>query len=346
MLKDIFVIKKSDRPWHLPIVAGVCIGIPLLAGYFTGHIIEGKLASLAGLVILYIQSFNLAKRMITLMACSFGIICSFALGSVFSYNPFIAPVALGFFAFMVHLALYYLRLSKPPGNFFFIMIASVAICMPFNAETIFRNTGLVSIGAMTACFIGFVYSLLTLKPGQQTPQFTAPEKTRRANLIEAVTFGVFIGLSLFLGQIFKLENPYWIPTSCAAVMQGASTTHVLSKSLQRIVGTFIGLLTTWALLSFKPALLAICISIIILQIIIEFLVVRNYGLAAIFITALTIFMAESSASLASNPGQLFLARFIDILIGSSLGAIGGWVLHNEHIHYYASDQTAIKNEES
>lgn len=47
----------------MPIVAGVSIGIPLLLGWFLNNIEAGKLASLAGLSILYIQSNRLIERM-------------------------------------------------------------------------------------------------------------------------------------------------------------------------------------------------------------------------------------------------------------------------------------------
>jgi uncharacterized membrane protein YccC len=82
----------------------------------------------------------------------------------------------------------------------------------------------------------------------------------------------------------------------------------------------------------------ICVSIIILQVIIEFLVVRNYTVAAIFITVLTIFLAESGSDLSVSPTGLIATRFIDILIGSVIGALGGWILYNERVHWIATRQ--------
>ena len=76
-------------------------------------------------------------------------------------------------------------------------------------------------------------------------------------------------------------------------------------------------------------ILSICISILILQIIIEFLVVRNYALAAVFITILTIFLAEPNVDLVEEPNRLIAARFFDILIGSLIGVIGGWMLYHD-----------------
>lgn len=338
MLKQLFEFRKTDRKWHIPVLAGLSVGIPLLTGYFTGNLPGGKLASMAGLVILYIHSGSVAERMIILMACSFGIMVSFAVGSIFGFNPFVAPLVLGLYAFMVHLALYYLKMTRPPGNFFFILIASVAICMPFDLAAIPQKIGFIGIGTMISFALGLVYSLLTLRKSDQTTQVITVDKNSYVNLIESVTFGCMIGFSLLIANGLKLQNPYWVPTSCVAVMQGASTQHVWQRSIQRMVGTFIGLGLTWVILLLKPTLLTVCLGIVGLQLIVEFLVVRNYGIAVIFITMLSIFLAESGNTLTTDPTLLIKTRFFDIVLGSIIGAIGGWMLYNQRLQYMATRQ--------
>jgi len=338
MLKQLVEFKKTDRPWHLPVLAGLCIGIPILAGYYFDHPQEGKLASLAALVILYIQSFNIVNRMITLMTCSFCIMFSFTIGIIFSFNPILAPFILGVYTFLVHLALYHLRITRPPGNFFFVMIASMAICMPFDPETIPLKIGYVAIGTMISCSLGLFYSMITLRKVKETIEPVPITKSKYENLTESIIYGCFVGFSLLVANILKLDNPYWVPTSCIAVMQGINTKHIWARSAQRILGTLLGLGATWCILLLSPSVLVICLGIIALQIIVEFLVVRNYAVAAIFITILTIFLAESNNVLTENPNVLFGARFFDILIGSIIGAIGGWVLYNQQVHFVTTKQ--------
>ncbi|QMU29256.1 FUSC family protein [Adhaeribacter radiodurans] len=338
MLKQLFEFRETDRKWHIPVLAGLSVGIPILAGYFTGNMAGGKLASMAGLVILYIHSLSITKSMVTLMACSFGIMVSFSVGSLFGFNAYIAPLALGLYAFVVHLGLYYLKMTRPPGNFFFIMIASVAFCMPFSLKSIPQNIGYIGIGTMISCTLGLIYGLLTFKNSNSENQTIGITKNKYVNLVESVTFGFMVGFALLLANLLKLENPYWVPTSCAAVMQGASSKHVWQRSIQRILGTFIGLGLTWGVLLLHPTSLTFCIGIIVLQLIVEFLVVRNYGMAVIFITVLTIFLAESGNTLAANSTTLITARFFDILLGSILGAVGGWLLYNERLHFIATRQ--------
>lgn len=62
------------------------------------------------------------------------------------------------------------------------------------------------------------------------------------------------------------------------------------------------------------------------------------AIAVIFISTLTLFLAEPNIKLIGNPNQLIGARFLDILIGSAIGAVGGWILYHEHIRFYTRMQ--------
>ena len=67
---------------------------------------------------------------------------------------------------------------------------------------------------------------------------------------------------------------------------------VWQRSLQRILGTFLGLGPCWLLLGGSTSPVYLCICIMVLQLIVEMLVVRQYALAVIFITPLTIFLGS------------------------------------------------------
>ena len=68
------------------------------------------------------------------------------------------------------------------------------------------------------------------------------------------------------------------------------------------------------------------------------LIVRHYGLAVIFITPLTLFLAEAGSVVAVDATTLISVRFVDIFIGSCIGAIGGWFLHHEQLRHRAENQ--------
>lgn len=336
-MKSLFVFNPTTRKWHLPLVAGLSVGIPMVIGYLTNNMEAGKLASLAGLSILYIQSDKLEERMIILMTCCFGITLSYSVGLLFSFNQYLAPIALGALSFGIHYSLHQLKMTRPPGNFFFLMVASTAICTPFELESVPTKVGYVALGTILTCGLALIYSILTLEKNGKKLTFQT-NNDAHTNIVESLVFGFFMALSLIVAQLLDIENPYWIPISCLAVMQGSSSKHTWTRGAQRIIGTIIGLGLTWAIAYTYPSALFMVIGIIFLQIIVEFLIVRNYTLAVIFITILTIFLAESGNELSLNTNEVFLARLVDILIGSAIGIVGGWILYNEKVHFYAKLQ--------
>lgn len=341
MLQDFFKFNKTDRAWHMPVVAGLCVAIPLFFGFLYDNMEAGKLASIGALVILYMQSNKLVNRMMILMVCGFGFIFSFAVGVVFSFSAWLTPLMLGLYTFGVHYALNRLKLSRPPGNFFFIMVATIAISVPHRSETIGSTIGYFTIGVLVAVIVGLFYSIIVLHTVSNKPDVMVVQKKLYINITESVIYGAMTGLALMVAILMDLDNPYWVPTSCMAVMQGVTTRHVWTRAAQRVLGTFVGLALIWLLLQFNITTLGICVSILVLQIIVEFLIVRNYALAAVFITTLTILLAEANSSLIVNPDILIKARFFDILIGSIIGAIGGWMLFHERIQFFAKKQLQL-----
>lgn len=338
MWEQLFKFNQTDRAWHLPVVAGFCVAIPLLLGLLYNDIEAGKLASIGALVILYIQSNRLVNRMMILMVCGFGFIFSFAIGVVFSFSPWLTPLILALYTFGVHYSLNRLGLTRPPGNFFFVMVASIAISLRHNPTNIAGSIGNFSIGVMIAVMIALFYSILVLREVTNKPDVMVLQKNAYVNITESIIFSVMVGLALLVAILLKLENPYWVPISCMAVMQGVTAKHIWMRAAQRVLGTFIGLGLTWFILQTNITALGICISILLLQTIVEFLVVRNYGVAVVFISMLTIFLAEPNMSLMGQPDHLIAIRFFDILIGSIIGATGGWMLYHERIHFFTKKQ--------
>lgn len=102
-LKDLVKLKKSSRPWHIPLLASICIGTPLLAAYHLENLQDGVYACLSAMVILYLPGrAPVAEKMITLLTCAFGFLIAFAVGLIFSFNPWVAALTLGIFSTVIH----------------------------------------------------------------------------------------------------------------------------------------------------------------------------------------------------------------------------------------------------
>ncbi len=323
-------ITPSNRRWQLPFAGALASALPLMVGAFFGHLEYGLISSFGGLVFLYQPHTRLSHRMVTMMACSFGMAACYALGLIAHFLPLTQAGVLGIIAMLVTMVCRFYRVG-PPGSLFFVMAAAIAVYTPGVVEDIPLRVGLLTMGALLGSLIAFLYSLyiLRLEAPDPTPALHAP--TFDFVVFDSVVSGGFVALSLVLAQALQLDRPYWVPISCLAVIQGASLRAVWNRQLHRVLGTAAGMVLAWGVLSLPLSPWSVALLVFILVFIIESTIVRHYGFAVLFITPLTILLAEA-ATLAHLPAaaELIQSRFIDTLLGCLVGLAGGICLHSRH----------------
>ncbi len=325
--RQLTTVKTSDRRWQMPFGAAVAAGLPLMAGAWFGRLDHGLIASLGGLAFVYMPRTPLHHRMVWLMACAFGMTACHALG-VMSY--FFPPLIVLLLAFTTVLATMVLRFYGvgPPGSMFFVMSAAIAAYTPGELAEIPLRVGLFAMGGLFAILVAFFYSVHILRLQAPEPVAPLPAATFDYVVLDSVVIGAFVAMALALAQALQLERPYWVPVSCLAVMQEMSLRAVWNKQLQRIAGTGIGVLLSMGLLALPLGHWGVALSMTVLTFLIETLVVRHYGLAVVFITPLTLLLAEASGIGGNSPAIMLEARFFDTLLGCLFGLLGGACLHS------------------
>lgn len=327
-VKPLLEWKTPRQSWHIPLLAALCVAVPVMAGVWSDHPKESMLGVSGAMVILYLPQAprSLSGRMLRLIVCSLGFAISHALGSLGSAHPLAAAPALG--AITV-LAITMCRIHRlpPPGSFFFVLTASIACNAPFDPGTILQRTGMVAAGSMVSCVVALVYCVWSSRRAAPIPDVNTEDRQLSAILVEAGIIGCSVAFSLVVARILKLENPYWVPISCAAILQGGTFRAVWHRKVHRIVGTILGMGICWLVFPRVPDPKMLAFVVVGLVFVVEYLVPRHYGLAVIFITPLTVIFAEFASGGAPMDG-LFFTRVIDIILGSLIGAIGGWLLHH------------------
>lgn len=323
-IKGLFAFNNVSRPWHMPIACGITIGAPAVLGAMTGTFTEAMIASLGSMVFLYLGPTQTTSRMLTMILCSFGFMACLTVATLSVAISWMPPIALLCIAFTVTLITRYYKLP-PPGSFFFILASCIAMAMPYQLSAIPERVGLIAIGGMWAVFMAFLYSLLT---GGHRLEKRAQEIDPRVNaiILESLFLSLVVAGSYGFALWLELNNPYWVPISCAAILQGATFRIVWHRNVHRIGGTIVGMFLASALFSFHPNALTLAIAVVILQTIVEVFIIKNYGLAVIFITPLTVIMAEITSS-GIDAGVLLEHRLIDIVLGSCIGFVGGTIFH-------------------
>ncbi|NCT83683.1 MAG: FUSC family protein [Comamonadaceae bacterium] len=320
-------VNSSSRPWEMPVAAALASGLPIFAGAAHGQLGLGLAGSLGGLVFLHLPATGLAHRMAWLMACAFGMTASHALGMLGHDHPALIVPLLVLITLLVTLVCRFYA-APPPGSLFFVMAAAIGAYSPVHGRDALAQIGAVTLGALLAVVIAFVYSLrVAARHGVPAP--SPPKQTGfDPVVVESVVIAAFVGLSLGAAQALRLERPYWVPVSCLAIIQGASLRAAWTKQLQRSLGTALGLLVFLGIAQLPLNDWSVAALMTGLTLIIEFLVVRQYAVAAVFITPLTLLLADAGQGMALAPERLMQARLVDTVLGALLGLAGAACLHS------------------
>lgn len=143
--------------------------------------------------------------------------------------------------------------------------------------------------------------------------------------VNAVRYGIILSISAIIAYKFSFTRAYWVTLSCSSVMMGATIIGTFNRAVQRTIGTIIGLMLAVSILNLQPQGFMLVIIIMLLQLIIELFIGKNYALAAIFITPNALLLAET-ATKTHDFSYFATARITDILIGSTIGLIGTYIM--------------------
>lgn len=124
-----------------------------------------------------------------------------------------------------------------------------------------------------------------------------------------------------LGAALELERAYWaIAAALLMLHQGFDWTRTLLRSLERTLGTWVGLLLAGVIVWWQPAGAWLVLVVMLLQFVIEVAVVRNYALAVVFITGAALTIASGGQPVDDVPALLW-ARGVDTLFGCACALV-------------------------
>jgi len=324
--REFVTIRRSNRPWQFPFAVAVAVGLPVSLGAWLDAMTIASLGAIGAMTIVYMPRTALGHRASTLMAVAFAMTACYALGQVSQLVPPIRVPVVGAVAVVTTLACRYYRVV-PPGPLFLVMATAIGAYAPGQIDDMPFRLGVFALGTIGAVAVGFVYSVHMLRRRAPLP-VSPPPQDMVAAAIDSLIIGVFVGLSLAIAQGLSIEKPYWAPVSCLAVIQGVSLRAVWIRQAERTVGTLLGLGLTWGVILVATDPWAIALALVVLTFCIETAIVRQYAFAAMFITPLTILLAETSSLGSVATSTLLAARFADTVVGALAGLLGGIFLHS------------------
>ena len=140
---------------------------------------------------------------------------------------------------------------------------------------------------------------------------------RRFIYMDGVQYAVAAALAGSIATLLGIGHNYWAMVAATVPLVGQTVRHRVYRGLQRILGTFGGLLLTALILlpGLEPWQMVLVIAAC--QFGAEMFIARQYALAQVVVTPLALVSTELAHP--SNPMDLLKDRGIETLIGAAVG---------------------------
>ncbi len=335
--RNLFRLNDGPWRWAIGVQAGIAMGLPIAWFTLIGQQSFGFIASLGGLTALYGATLGRFERLRVLAVALIALTMASCVGVLGSFEGWMTSVALiGVAAFGCLLTLG-LPLG-PPGPIMFVLVAAVSahLAAPldhggagFDRVTV---PALVGMGGLIAyLFMMAPLAIPSIRRRERALARAAAPPARPFWEIgfdpaaKAITIRIIIAVaiaSFFNGPLGAFRS-YWVILTAVAVLQSSHTRQLTNiRAFQRVLGTILGVGVFAVIAMSKPTALGLVAIVVFLQFATEVVVVRNYGLALLFITplALTIY----TASRGGDPFLIVSGRISDTLLGAGIALAVFW----------------------
>ncbi|GAB7047396.1 hypothetical protein JCM9534A_25220 [Catenuloplanes indicus JCM 9534] len=173
---------------------------------------------------------------------------------------------------------------------------------------------------------------LSRRPHFLRPDPADPGKTWLGGPAIPVAARVMLGallagaLAVLLTRDAGLGHAYWAAVSAVAVLQTPNLLGSVHRTMQRAVGTVLGVVLAAGAVLLLPGQWSLVAAIVLLQVVAELLVVRNYGLAMLAVTPLAVLVGELAHP--APAGAPVRDRLLQTVLGAVIGLLCAVLIRN------------------
>ena len=323
-LRSIFELRPSPPRLYIALQGAIAIGIPTVGFALAGRPELGLLASSGAFLALYLTTRSRRDRAAKLPYLALGFLAASALGIAASASTVLGLIVL--FVVAAVSAVLCLGLNVgPPGALFFVLVAGVSGHVAGPAE--------LDGGAVDGWFVlgmlalGLVIAYLVVLAPLALPRLRAadaklPRPPVRFEIDETIRIiltrlVVATGIAVLVAAPLGIHRAYWVVVAVVAILQNGHRLRLTGlRGVHRVLGTLVGL-GLFALISLaSPSGVWLGLLLMALQFVVELVVIRNYGLALVFITPLALTIAAQAGT--AEVGVIVGERFSDTLLGAAI----------------------------
>ena len=208
----------------------------------------------------------------------------------------------------------------PPGALIFIFAAGASMSHSVTVQQTMERTAATALVALLACLICMLTEYFRHKASPEKPFPAEPLRPVRHRLIAAARVAFGAGVAAFAVFAMGVAHPAWAAMGAVAVMQGAHLHINMSRALQRMVGTLLGAVVAWMILTHAPSIWTLIAILALLQFATEVIIGSNYALGQILVTPMALLMTYIAAP-GLDGADMVSERVLDTLLGAGIGIV-------------------------
>ncbi|GAB2461124.1 hypothetical protein HD599_001101 [Conyzicola lurida] len=326
-IRSLFELRPSPVRWPIALQAAVAVGIPTVGFSLAGRSDLGLLASTGGFLALYLTGRSRQERAAKLPFVAAGLVASAALG-VLASGSLLGSLLAVFVIAAVSATLCLGLAVGPPGALFFVLVGGVAthLAGPTNVGGAGIDGALIIGLLVLGCVVSYAVVLSPLLLPSVRRRDAAVHETRvpmrfvfdgisrviLTRLVLASALAVAVAVPL------GLPRAYWVVLTVVVILQNGHTVRLSAlRAVHRVLGTFVGLGLFALIALFAPEGLWLAFVLMALQFVTETVIVRNYGLALIFITPLALLISTQGG----HVDEIIADRVLDTLVGTAIALV-------------------------
>jgi len=332
MLSEMFTMAPGDRDHQVAIRCAVGVFVPLITLVFLDRLDLAIFASFGAFAGIYGRNEPHARRfglqfragalmvavmLLAALTARAGVALALSAADTIWLQVFATTLVAGSCSLVV--AWWRLR---PAGSLFHIFAFAAIASIP-NQPPLWQAMLVAVLTVAFSLLVGLSSRVLRSRRTPWVPPASAPltPAEKRTALLESIGYLVAAGLAgtlaTLLGERLGFGHNYWAMVAAVVPLVGHTTRHRVSRGLQRIVGTAIGLVLLAGILLLQPLPWQTVLVIAACQFGAEMFIARQYVLAQIFVTPLALVSTLLVAP--SAPGVLLRDRIFDTVIGAAVG---------------------------
>ncbi|MFD0319105.1 FUSC family protein [Streptomyces flavalbus] len=331
-VRELLVLRPMPSRRRSATVAAVCTAAPVLAGQALGQPVLGLLASTGALAALYGGRGTARQKAAAVAGAGLALAVGMAVGSALAGHALLAVVGTALWTAVVA-ALFAAVGARPPGLVMPVLVCSVGTGLP-PGDTGRRALG-VAVVAGLAVVLSWAVAARGAAPGGVLAQSAVDTRMRLRLALRslprspfpwmAVRTGAAVGLAGAASLLCQVGRPYWAMATAAAAAVLARGSHAASANARAVLrgaGTAVGCLLAGALAALHPRGVAVAALLAALTFVIELVVARNYAVAMVFVTPLSVLLV-TAASGASAVLALTGDRLLETVLGCVAAVVAG-----------------------